>query len=395
MKKSLIVIFLVIFTLLLSGCWSKRELSDLAIVSALGIDKVNDGYSISVQIINAGEMSENKSSGSQSPVTTYHATGQSVFEAIRKLTASSPRRAYFTHMQLVVFGEEFASEGIAEALDFLARDQAIRSDFNFVVAYNSTAKDILNVLTPIEKLPAKKILNSALASQGAWGSTRFVDTEDLISELGDDDKSTVLSAIELVGDKELGKRPDNVERIETSAVLHFTGLGVFKKDKLIGYLTESESIYYNFLMNNIKSTIINTSCPNAGSITTEIGNSKTTIQGKFEQGIPKINVKIDIEQNVAEVKCAIDLSKEKTLKMIDKKTANFIKENIEQTINTIKDNYQVDILNFGEVLHKEDHKAWDAIKDDWSTTFPELEVNVDVNVKTTGTATLVNSIEKE
>jgi len=52
-------------------------------------------------------------------------------------------------------------------------------------------------------------------------------------------------------------------------------------------------------------------------------------------------------------------------------------------------------LNFGEVLHKEDHKAWDAIKDDWSTTFPELEVNVDVNVKTTGTATLVNSIEKE
>lgn len=143
MKKSLIVIFLVIFTLLLSGCWSKRELSELAIVSALGIDKVDDGYSISVQIINAGEMSENKS-GSQAPVTTYHVTGQSLFEAIRKLTASSPRRAYFTHMQLVVFGEEFASEGIAEALDFLARDQAIRSDFNFVVAYNSTAKDILN-----------------------------------------------------------------------------------------------------------------------------------------------------------------------------------------------------------------------------------------------------------
>ncbi|MGE7953904.1 Ger(x)C family spore germination protein [Lysinibacillus xylanilyticus] len=394
MNKSLIVIFLVIFTLLLSGCWSKRELSELAIVSALGIDKVNDGYSISVQIINAGEMSENKS-GSQSPVTTYHATGQSLFEAIRKLTASSPRRAYFTHMQLVVFGEEFASEGIAEALDFLARDQSIRSDFNFVVAYNSTAKDILNVLTPIEKLPAKKILNSATASQDAWGSTRFVDTEDLISELGDDHKSTVLSAIELVGDKELGKRPDNVERIETSATLHFIGLGVFKKDKLVGYLTESESIYYNFLMNNIKSTIINTSCPNKGSITTEIGNSKTTIQGKFEQGTPKINVKIDIEQNVAEVKCAIDLSKEKTLKMIDKKTANFIKENIEKTINTIKDNYQVDILNFGEVLHKEDHKAWDIIKDDWLTMFPELEVNVDVNVKTTGTATLVNSMEKE
>ncbi|WP_285399742.1 Ger(x)C family spore germination protein [Lysinibacillus sp. fls2-241-R2A-57] len=395
MKKSLIVIFLVIFTLLLSGCWSKRELSDLAIVSALGIDKINDEYYISVQIVNAGEMSGSKSSGGQSPVATYHTTGKSLFEAVRKLTTTTPRRAYFTHMQLVVFGEEFASEGIAEALDFMARDQAIRSDFNFVVAYNSTAKDILSVLTPIEKLPAKKMLNSTLASQDAWGSTKFIDTEDLISELGGEHKSTVLSAIELVGDKEKGKGPDNVERIETSAVLHFIGFGVFKKDKLIGFLTESESIYYNFLMDNIKSTIINTSCPNKGSITTEIGKSKTTIHGKFENGIPKINVKIDIEQNVAEVKCNIDLSEEKTLKMIDKRTANYIKGNIEQTINTIKKDYQVDILNFGEVLHREDYQAWDTIKDDWSTIFPELEVNVDVNVHTFGTATLVNPIPQE
>jgi len=295
-------------------------------------------------------------------------------------------------MQLVVFGEEFASEGIAEALDFIARDQAIRSDFNFVVAYNSTAKDVLNVLTPIEKLPAKKILNSALASEEAWGSTKFVDTEDLITAFGNEHKSTVLSAIELVGNKELGKLPDNVERIDTSALLHFIGLGVFKEDKLIGFLTESESIAYNFLMNNIKSTIINTSCPNGGSITTEITKSKTNIYGKFEKGIPKITVKIDIQQNVAEVKCDIDLSEEKSLKMIDKRTANFIKENIEQTINTIKNNYQVDILDFGEVLHREDHKAWGSIEDDWSTIFPELEVNVEVNAKTSGTASLVNSV---
>ncbi|WP_375199162.1 Ger(x)C family spore germination protein [Lysinibacillus sp. RS11] len=391
MKKSFIVILLVSFALLLSGCWSKRELSELVIVSALGIDKINDEFDISVQIINASEMSE-KSSGNQSPVTTYHVTGKSLFEAIRKLNTSSPRRPYFTHMQLVVFGEAFASEGIEEALDFLARDQAIRSDFNFVVAYNSTAKDVLNVLTSIEKLPAKKVLNSALASEEAWGSTKFVDTEDLITAFGNEHKSTVLSAIELVGNKELGKLPDNVERIDTSALLHFIGLGVFKEDKLIGFLTESESIAYNFLMNNIKSTIINTSCPNGESITTEITKSKTNIYGEFENGIPKITVKIDIQQNVAEVKCDIDLSEEKSLKMIDKRTANFIKENIEQTINTIKNNYQVDILDFGEVLHREDHKAWKSIEDDWSTIFPELEVNVEVNVKTSGTASLVNSI---
>ncbi len=394
MKKSMTFILIVIFMLLLSGCWSKRELNELALVAALGIDKINDEYIISVQVINPGEISSHQSSSGRSPVITYVGKGESLFDAIRKITTLSPRILYFSHLQLVVFGEELARDGFGDAFDFLVRDQEIRNDFNILVAKESTAKGILNVLTPIEKIPANKILNSARVSEKSCGSTLFIDSDELINLLGSENNGPVLSSIEVIGDKVLGIDKTNVERIETPAILKFTGLAVFKKDKLVGYLSEKESKHYNFLNDKIESTIEIISCPKEGTLSTEITQSKTKINGKFDNGVPKIKVKIDIQQNVAEVKCDIDLSEENNLKIIDKKTSELVKENVEQTINTIQNNYQVDILGFGEVLHREDYKAWNAIKEEWSTLFRELEVDVEVNVNTFGTATMLNTVIK-
>lgn len=42
---------------LLTSCWSKKELTDLAFVSAMGIDKTKDGrYELTFQIINPGNV---------------------------------------------------------------------------------------------------------------------------------------------------------------------------------------------------------------------------------------------------------------------------------------------------------------------------------------------------
>lgn len=109
MKKNLIVLSLIFLILILSGCWSKRELNDLALVAALGIDFIDGEYAISVQVIDPSQVSL-KSANGQAPVVTYHAEGKTVFEAVRKILALSPRKLYFAHLQLVVVGEELADK---------------------------------------------------------------------------------------------------------------------------------------------------------------------------------------------------------------------------------------------------------------------------------------------
>lgn len=395
MKKNLFIFSLIFLILILSGCWSKRELNELALVAALGIDLVDDEYVISAQVIDPSQVSSKQSASGQAPVVTYHAQGKTVFEAIRKILASSPRKLYFAHLQLVVIGEELALNGLRDTVDFLGRDQEIRNDFTVIVSQQATAKDVLNVLTPIEKIPANKMLNSLKVMQDAWGSTLEVDIEDLVTKLGVNDQYFVLSAIEVLGDKSLGIDQTNVERIETPVMLKFTGLAIFKEDKLLGYLDEYDSKSLNYLNNHIKSTIEIISCPSKGELSTEITQSKAKTKGVIIDGKPTIQINMNVVQNVAEVNCDIDLTTLKKIDWINNQTEEHIQKNVEQVLNTLQENYQADVLGFGEAIHRADPTLWEKIKDDWQTIYPEVEVNVKVNVNTQGLGTMQNSKVKE
>lgn len=64
-------------------------------------------------------------------------------------------------------------------------------------------------------------------------------------------------------------------------------------------------------------------------------------------------------------------------------------------LNIFQENYQADVLGFGEAIHRANPTEWRKIKDDWQTIYPEVEVNVKVNVYTRGLGTLQNSKLKE
>lgn len=377
------------FSLLISGCWSKKELNELAIVTALGVDKINDEYEVSVQIINPSEIALQGSPTGNSPIVTYHSKGKSVFEAIRKLTKVTPRKAYFAHLQILVIGNDLAIEGITQTVDLLARDPETRDDFDVIISNKTPAKYILNVLTPIEKIPAYKILNSLKTSEKVWGNTTMVNIDDLATAIRKE-SGFVLSTIDIQGDRELGMDKTNVERISTPVLLKYEGLSLFKKDKLEGFLTEEESKGYNFLKNNITSAIEIISCPKNGILATEITESETKIEGIFKNGTPKIYVKINVDQNVGEVKCKINLTNKNSIEYINKKTATKIKEEIETTLNTIQKVYKLDIVGFDQILHRQNPKEWRRIKEKWPIIFSNLEVDVKIEVNTRNSGTITN-----
>ncbi len=392
MSKCKAICLLMILTIFLSGCWSKRELNELAIVAALGIDKVDNEFDITVQVVIPGEISSKQPTSGRSPVITYHSKGATVFEAIRKMTTVTARKLYFSHLQIVVLGDELAKEGMGKPLDLISRDHEFRNDFDVIVAHDATAEEVLNVLTPIEKVPANKMLNSLRTSEKSWGTTQSIKIDELISTLNNKETSVVMSAIEIHGDKSVGMAQTNVKKSKSTAILKYAGLAVFKEDKYIGLLTEDESRSLGFLKDKIESTIEIIACPKEGNLSTEITHSKTKIKGKFENGSPKINVSIDVNQNVGEVECDIDLTKEKSLHYVNKKTAELIKKRIEKTISTVQQSYRVDIFGFGEALHRTNPKEWKKIKKDWLTIFQELPVKVEVHVNTQGLGTMENSL---
>jgi spore germination protein KC len=285
-----------------------------------------------------------------------------------------------------------AREGILKAMDYLSRDYELRTDFYILIAKGTTAKNVLSTLTPLEKIPANTLYRSIEASEKVWAATAAAVTlDELITNMVSEGKHPVLSGVQVTGDIETGRTKKNLEVIQPAAKLQNAGLAVFRKDKLIGWLTEEESKGYNYILNHVKSTIGHVPCPQGGIIAFEVTKSKAAIKGSVRNREPQINIKLSAEQNVGEVECQIDLTKVETLSELEKQSQQKLQQIITDSIKVVQNKYKVDIFGFGEVIHRADPKAWKSLKKDWDKHFVDLNVNVQVKVKIKRVGTLTNS----
>lgn len=381
---------LLILTLVLAGCWDGRELNEIAITLALGIDKVDDKFQVTAQVVVPSEVSMRQSSG-RSPVTLFQTDGETVYEAIRKMTIDIPRKVYPGHLRVLVIGEELAKEGVGESLDLLSRDWEFRSDFYVVIAKDMSAREILNVATTLESIPANKMYNTLETSEKSWAATQGVTLDEFLMNIISDEKEAVLTGIQVVGNKEIGSSKQNVESITPAARLQYDHLAVFKKDKLVGWLTESESKGLNDITNSVKTTITSTACPQGGKASIEVRQFKSKIKGNVKKGEPQVEVNIQAEGNVGAVECKIDLTERKTIDELEKKYEKEVKELIQQTIETVQKKYNSDVFGFGQAIHRSNPKTWEKVKDQWNESFVDLLVDVKVDLKLRNTGTLDDS----
>ncbi|MCU9614394.1 Ger(x)C family spore germination protein [Caldibacillus lycopersici] len=398
MKNCIHFFMLFLLILLLSGCWNRREVNDLAIAVALGIDKNKDEtYSVSVQILSPGEVASPQTGGGvgyETPVTTYTGNGRIIFEALRKLTQQLPNKIYLAHIRMIVIGESVAKEGIYKPLDFLSRDPEMRTDFYIIVSKGNSAKEILNVLTSHEKIPANKLFDSLESSSEAWAATGKVKLNDLIDDLISEGTQPILTAVKIVGDADAGKNTDNVLTTDPKASLSYDGMAAFSNNKLAGWLNTAESKGLNYIKGKVKNTIIVIEV-NKEMAGIELVDAKTEIIPHFRNGEPSIDVKITGEANIADSNSQFDFMNEQVLLELEQKTSDDIKGKVSQALDKAQHDLKADVFGFGEQLHKADPKNWDKIKANWTDIFPNLPVNTTVNIKIRRAGTITDPFHND
>lgn len=392
MAKKLTALVALAVLLPLTGCWDRRELNELAISLALGIDKIDSGYRVTAQVVLPAEVAAKKGSGGRAtPVTVFRSDGITLFEAIRKMTTFSPRKIYAAHLRAAVFGEEFAKEGIGDALDLLSRDYELRTDFFLLVAKGTTAAQTLEILTPLESIPANKIFNATQTSEKAWAPVMSVTLDKFVENAAGNGKNPVLSGIEVIGKANVGGTRSNVNRVSPPALLRISGIAAFRKDRMLGWLDERESKGYNYIENNVRSTVGHLPCSDGdGHIALEIVRSKAKIRGDVKDGRPRLAVELFVEQNVGEVQCRIDLTRPASIAELEEKSERALTDILERTIHAAQQKYKTDIFGFGDAVHRSNPSAWKSMRADWDERFAETDVNVAVEAKIKRTGTVGN-----
>lgn len=390
MKRRIAIILIFIsMASLLTGCWSKRELNELSIATAIGIDKSGDKYTVSVQLMNPSEIAGQKSSGQRAASVVYKAEGKSIFEALRRMTLSTSRRIYVSHVRVIIFGEQVSREGIKDLLDFLSRDHEMRSNVYMLTAKNSRAEDVLSVLSVIEKIAANKIYLSLRSSEQSWAATSVVKLDELIDSISSKGRDAVMNGVLVKGNLEIGSTNENIKNSQPPAILAIDNIGVFKKDKLIGWLSEKEGIGYNQVMGKIKSTVVTVNSPEGGNVGIEIKNSKSSVKGKVENGKPKIYIDFKASGNVGDVQSTVDVTKAENIRKLEAETEKNMEKNMKEIIERAQKEFQSDIFGFGEAIRRSNPKEWKKIEKNWHNEFKDLsvDINTTVTIKQIGTTT--------
>lgn len=369
------------FIFIITGCWSSRELNTLATSICTGIDKTENGYRVTQQILNPKTIAAKKPTN-EAPVIIYSEEGKDIFSALRKITTISPRKIYYSHLRMVVIGEAAARDGLDDIIDYFTRDHEFRTDFFFVVAKNTTAYELLHVLTPFETVPGIEMYDSLKASQKVWAPTKSVKIIELINSLTSEGKNPVLTGVEIPKDNTDIDSIDNLKKSNPSSKLSIKGLGAFKKDKLVGWLNEDESKGYNYITDNVKNTVGHMEYGEKISISFEVTSAKSKITANLIDNKPAINVKIDVLQNIGEVDSQFDVSTEESKKTINALSEETIARFCDQAVNKAQTELETDIFGFGEAIHKKYPELWSGLKEDWNSEFVDLPVKISVDVET-------------
>nr|WP_304214388.1 Ger(x)C family spore germination protein [Fredinandcohnia onubensis] len=395
MNKRFVLVILFLGIILLSGCWSKKELTDIAIISAFGIDKNDKGqYVGTIQVINPGNVTGGQQDGGSSfgpPVNVYTETGNNLTEVSRKFSTSISRRLYYAHTNLVVVGERLAREdGILHLFDAMDRDPEFRITSEVIIAQDMEARDIVRTITPIDKIPSNKVIKTLKSTEKNWGTHLRANMKDVLNSLVSEGKEPLLTGFRIKGEIDQAMKLANIEETTPKAVLEADGIALFRDGKLVDWLQGNTARGTIWILDKIEKTDVNIDWQGyEEAIAFEVIRQKTKILPIIQNEEPLITVDVSVEGDIGEVEVPIDLTDPLLLVKIEKAAEKEIKKEIQEAINQAQKN-KTDVFGFGEAIQRSDPNLWRKLKSDWNSVyFPELIVDVKVEafVRRTGLRT--------
>lgn len=392
MKKIKIFLFLFI-TLLLTGCGNYRELNDLAITTGIAFDIKDDQYIVSYMVANSNK-AETDSKSSETKITVYEGIGNTISSAYMDLNSKNPKIPYISHLEVVIISEDLAKKGMLEALDFLMRNPESRKEFYIVLSKNVEAGTLLKTLAPLESFPSQNIAEIIKSNKDDQSTIIMQKYSDVITDLIDEGVEPIINGIELEGNKEEGQNQESLEKATPSATMKIDTIGIFKKDKLLGWANHDETVGINIINNSAGFVLLETKCDDK-YMTSTLKDIKTEPIITFENNIPKIKLKIKADGAILEMQCKRNLEEKEVMKELEKEFNDRLKRIIYDTINLVQHEYRSDIFGFGNYIYKNNLKKWNTIKNKWDDEiFTNIAIDVDVNINLNNKGSLEQSLKE-
>lgn len=441
MSKNLIYIifFLVLLIFFIYGfsvSYTSHNISNLAYVLALGIDKgENAKLKISAQFAKNTISSENGSSDSSSNNILTACEADSIFSALNILNSYIGKEINLAHCSVIIFSEEIAKEGLYNEVYSIANNEEIRPSTNFVIS-NCSAYDYLNNTNPIiEKLTTKYFDTFSITSRftgyfsnitignffhnlvkGNYDSTAIMgglnltarseenkqdsgnnnSSEDSSDSSDTSNRNSSSQNFENSSNQNVQITPDNLIAGSSSIVgkrgNENLGLAVFNKDKYCGQLTATETICHLLIANEINTCIFTIPNPFNENDSIEfqiIPEKKSKISSNYDNDNFKFVIDLYLNANIIDIEKNLNFEDPEVLEKFATSLTNSLNSKFEKYFKKVSKEYNSDIDKFYLSILKY-FPTQDSLNNlDWKQKYMNSEFSCNINININNISSLL------
>ncbi|WP_418790727.1 Ger(x)C family spore germination protein [Phosphitispora sp. TUW77] len=409
MKKKVIALILVFNMFFYSGCWSRSEIEDLALVTAIGIDEMilngEEMPKMSLLIIRPSQLGVQSASVSKdvNPEWLVSDVGSTLYDAMRKIYDRSPRNLKFYHNQMIIIGEKSARSGLDDVFDFFQRQKDIRPQ-TWIFICRGEAAEVMKSLPEFESTLSKEVSEMITNSITNTSDTFPVDLLRLSKRILVPGWDSVLPVIRIISPREV--KGSKREEKEADKTVMLEGVGVFQKGRLVGFMGVEETTGFLYLADRIQRSIITfkhkAESGREFNISAIISNSSSKTTPVFKDGRLMIEVEIKANADIVEVQSKVDigdsqqdlpLSKPETIKHLNSDLNQKIKLMAQKSLDIAQKKYKADIYAFGRIVHQKYPDYWKKVERDWYEIYPEMPINIKVDARIRSTSGIADPFE--
>ncbi|MFD2170918.1 Ger(x)C family spore germination protein [Tumebacillus lipolyticus] len=373
LKKLLsLVLVLCLSSLLISGCWDRRELEERTSVVAMAID-LADGreglqplIKLSVQIpipIKITASGGGGGQGGKSAVKVMSSTGYSLADAMRNLQQRLNQELFYGHTRVVAISEKMAKQGLEDVLDSIRRSPQMRR-LLWILITPDQAVDLLETDPKLEQIPIVYVMD--LIENGAKAGT--VPDISLGKWFIDRSSSGIEGTANFV--------------VTDKKEVKWHGLALFQQDKMVGTLDEKDAWVLMQIRDGAIGGEISIPCPEKQNL--ESGtrkyitahpkkvHTKSTVEpwgGSF-----RMSVQVLLELDLIESMCHLDYREKETIQKIEKAFSAELNRRAKKLVDKCIHTYGVDVFGMGNKVRAKYIERFDPAN--WNKDFTHMSIDV-------------------
>ncbi|MFC4808013.1 Ger(x)C family spore germination protein [Paenibacillus sp. GCM10023250] len=381
MYRRLIVILVMVCLLAATGCWDRREVKNLAIVTATGLDLNPDGsLTQSVQIAIPSPVQSSGGGSRQKTFFVLSAKGKTLADSRQQLQQKIHLKLYYSHRRVIIIGERMARHGLEQVLDSFHREIDMRMRNMVFVAKGTDAATILNCPVTLESIPADQFQDLHMQPSGT--ATTIMNFDATAASEG---IVPIMGAFEASQDQ-ASNRSGASATASSEPRIKLYGVGIFKHLKLIGYFNDAETRAMNWATENMKDAYLTAYVPQGqGNVSVHVLSSKHVIRPEIVGNDIRMTVNVQSDCELTENGTNLDFTQPANVKLVNTLLSNQVNSAVDKAVKKSQLFYKSDVFGFGRILHATHPREWRRLSSSWADLYPQIKITTQANISVIGT----------